>query len=146
MHPPNCSEMWFFSIFISFAPFFILQAPAIGTDDSVNAPIDYGPFRNPSAAVRPKWRYWIPDASVNLSGTAYDIAQMAQKGSGGFELLGYGIRGIVLQRADMKPKAIISTANCQVTIEHRLLQSTGQSTAGEHLLGVGIMSAAGKGV
>lgn len=66
---------------------------AIGTDDQVNANIDYGTFQNPSSQVRPKFRYWVPDASVDPQGIANDIAAAGQAGAGGVELLGYYFYG-----------------------------------------------------
>jgi hypothetical protein len=61
-----------------------------GTNDQVNNPnIPYGSFNNPSAYVRPKWRYWIPDASVDPAGVANDVAEAAAQGAGGMELFGY---------------------------------------------------------
>ena len=62
---------------------------AVGTNDQVNANINYGSFGNPSAAVRPRFRYWLPDASVNLTQVAADIKDVGKVGAGGVELLGY---------------------------------------------------------
>ncbi len=59
------------------------------TDDQVNAAIKAGTFADPSANVRPRFRYWIPDASVNLSTVAEDVAGTKRAGAGGVELLGY---------------------------------------------------------
>lgn len=66
---------------------------AVGTNDQVEADIDYGTFQNPSANVRPRFRYWVNDASMNLSIVAEDIQQMGQLGAGGLELLGYYFYG-----------------------------------------------------
>ncbi|KAJ4296362.1 hypothetical protein N0V90_006407 [Kalmusia sp. IMI 367209] len=56
-----------------------------------------GSFENPSAIVRPKFRYWLPDASINPVHLAEDIAQIGQRGAGGVELLNYfnygGVQG-----------------------------------------------------
>ncbi|THW43029.1 hypothetical protein D6D22_04627 [Aureobasidium pullulans] len=62
---------------------------AIGTNDQVDADIGYGTFEAPSANVRPRFRYWVPDASVNLSQVAADIKDVKRVGAGGVELLGY---------------------------------------------------------
>lgn len=65
-------------------------ALAIGTNDQVGAAdIDYGTFENPSANVRARFRYWINDASVNLSRVADDVRSLGEAGAGGLELLGY---------------------------------------------------------
>lgn len=58
-------------------------------DDQVEAVINAGTFANPSANVRPRFRYWLPDASVNLSRVTLDIADAKHAGAGGVEVLGY---------------------------------------------------------
>lgn len=62
---------------------------ALGTDDQVGAAIDYGTFQDPSHNVRLRFRYWVEDASVNLSRVVDDVKEMAEAGAGGLELLGY---------------------------------------------------------
>ncbi|GFF96762.1 hypothetical protein CNMCM6936_000537 [Aspergillus lentulus] len=44
-------------------------------------------FKSPPATSRAKFRYWIPDASVTTSYVQQDIADLAAKGAGGFELV-----------------------------------------------------------
>lgn len=63
--------------------------PDSHTNDQVNAPIQAGTFKNPSSNVRPRFRYWIPDASADLSWVEKDIEGAAAAGAGGVELLGY---------------------------------------------------------
>ncbi|KAL2004612.1 hypothetical protein VTN00DRAFT_3348 [Thermoascus crustaceus] len=63
--------------------------PKNHTDSLVNAAIDSGRFQNPSANVRPRFRYWIPDASVDPDRAAEDIKEAGQRGAGGVEILGY---------------------------------------------------------
>lgn len=63
------------------------------SNDQVGADIDYGSFQNPSSHVRPRFRYWIPDASVKPSDTAADFAKVKAVGMGGLELLGYYLYG-----------------------------------------------------
>jgi hypothetical protein len=58
-------------------------------DDQVGAAIKSGSFRSPSANVRPRFRYWIPDASVNLTRVELDVADAKAAGAGGVEVLGY---------------------------------------------------------
>jgi hypothetical protein len=58
-------------------------------DPSVDAVVDQGTFENPSKHVRPKFRYWIPDASVDVNVVAKDVQQAKDVGCGGLELLGY---------------------------------------------------------
>ncbi|KAH9845761.1 alpha-L-rhamnosidase [Teratosphaeria destructans] len=71
----------------------VFSATAYNTDDQVGADIPYGTFQDPSAQVRPRFRYWIPDASVNLSYVVEDLAQVKAVGAGGVELLGYYLYG-----------------------------------------------------
>ncbi len=63
--------------------------PENRTDDQVNAAIQAGTFENPSVNVRPRFRYWIPDASADLTTVAQDIASAKDAGAGGIEVLGY---------------------------------------------------------
>lgn len=72
---------------------FAVVTHAIGTDDQVEADIDYGTFQNPSSNVRPRFRYWVNDASHNLSYVAEDVKALARAGAGGLELLGYYLYG-----------------------------------------------------
>jgi hypothetical protein len=66
---------------------------ATGTNNQVNADIDYGTFQDPSAIVRPKFRYWPNDASVNLTQVQDDVREAGRVGAGGIELLGYYFYG-----------------------------------------------------
>lgn len=66
---------------------------ATGTDDQVNADIDYGTFQDPSANVRARFRYWVNDASMSLDRVANDVKDIAQAGAGGLELLGFYLYG-----------------------------------------------------
>lgn len=62
---------------------------ALGTNDQVNNPeIPYGSFDDPSAYVRPKWRYWIPDSSVDAANVVSDVSEAGARGAGGMELFG----------------------------------------------------------
>lgn len=55
----------------------------------VNTPIDSGTFENPSRFLRPRFRYWIPDASVDHTSLASDVGDAATVGAGGLEAIGY---------------------------------------------------------
>jgi hypothetical protein len=68
---------------------------AMRINEQVNANVDYGTFKAPSANVRPRFRYWLPDASVNSSQVADDIRDAGRVGAGGVELLGYYLYGNV---------------------------------------------------
>lgn len=63
------------------------------TDASFGAPIDAGTFFQPSANIRPKFRYWAPDASIDPIVVANDVAAAGNVGAGGLELLGYYLYG-----------------------------------------------------
>ncbi|KAL9109497.1 MAG: hypothetical protein Q9227_005832 [Pyrenula ochraceoflavens] len=60
---------------------------------AVNTSQNTGTFANPSSRMRPKFRYWIPDASVDPSIVASDVHAAASAGAGGLELLGYYLYG-----------------------------------------------------
>lgn len=66
---------------------------SIGTNDQVDPNIDYGTFQDPSSAVRPRFRYWVNDASMDLSVLAEDVRSIGKAGAGGIELLGYYLYG-----------------------------------------------------
>lgn len=55
--------------------------------------VDKGTFGNPSVNVRPKFRYWTPDASVDLDTVADDVQAAGDIGAAGLELLGYYLYG-----------------------------------------------------
>lgn len=47
----------------------------------------FASFASPPHAARPKFRYWLPDASVSPAALDADIASLAAIGAGGLELL-----------------------------------------------------------
>lgn len=79
--------------FLSAAVVAAQSVSAIGTNDQVDSDISYGTFKNPSSNVRPRFRYWANDASMNLSVVAEDIKSIGKTGAGGIELLGYYLYG-----------------------------------------------------
>ncbi|PWY91931.1 hypothetical protein BO94DRAFT_555096 [Aspergillus sclerotioniger CBS 115572] len=79
--------------FLIAAALFTTNVRGIGTNDHVEPDIDYGTFQNPSSSVRPRFRYWVNDASVNLSVVAEDVKAISKAGAGGLELLGYYLYG-----------------------------------------------------
>ncbi|KAF7514705.1 hypothetical protein G7054_g15078 [Neopestalotiopsis clavispora] len=54
---------------------------------------DSGSFQDPGPRVRPKFRYWIPDASVEADVVSQDVKRAKDAGMGGLELLGYYLYG-----------------------------------------------------
>ncbi|RAK97746.1 uncharacterized protein BO80DRAFT_185483 [Aspergillus ibericus CBS 121593] len=79
--------------FFTAAALLLPDVLAIGTNDQVESDIDYGTFQNPSPNVRPRFRYWVNDASMNLSVVAEDVKAIGKAGAGGLELVGYYLYG-----------------------------------------------------
>ncbi|ROW04985.1 hypothetical protein VPNG_06978 [Cytospora leucostoma] len=52
-------------------------------------------FSSPGNAYRPKFRYWLPDASVSPDIVAKDISSLATIGAGGLEFLPFYLYGLV---------------------------------------------------
>ncbi|KAF7548818.1 hypothetical protein G7Z17_g6810 [Cylindrodendrum hubeiense] len=48
---------------------------------------DHGTFSHPASRVRPRFRYWLPDASVDADVVIKDIESAASIGAGGVEFL-----------------------------------------------------------
>jgi hypothetical protein len=59
------------------------------TNNKLDAQIAYGSFENPGAVVRPRFRYWLPDAGVNESIVQENIQSAGSIGAGGVEFLPY---------------------------------------------------------
>ncbi|KAF2014360.1 hypothetical protein BU24DRAFT_441866 [Aaosphaeria arxii CBS 175.79] len=79
------------------APYFLACCLSIvvsaSIDDQTGANIDYGTFSNPSSVVRPRFRYWLPDAGVDKDIVKENIQSVGTIGAGGVEFLpfyGYG--------------------------------------------------------
>lgn len=77
---------------------FLAASPSLAqvarrSNPSTSAHIDKGTFENPSVHVRPKFRYWLPDASVDIDVVASDVKAAKDVGMGGLELLGYYLYG-----------------------------------------------------
>ena len=70
-----------------------LIASGFNTNDQVYADINYGSFQNPSNSVRPRFRYWVPDASADPDTVNSDIIGASERGIGGVEYLGYYLYG-----------------------------------------------------
>ncbi len=52
-----------------------------------------GTFIEPAVNFRPRFRYWIPDASVDHARVAQDIADVGAIGGAGVEVLGFYLYG-----------------------------------------------------
>lgn len=69
--------------------FTLLAHVLADADDQINANLNYGTFRNPSSKVRPRFRYWLPDGSVDQATVSANIQSSANVGAGGVEFLGF---------------------------------------------------------
>ncbi|KAF5864585.1 hypothetical protein ETB97_007143 [Aspergillus alliaceus] len=58
-----------------------------GNNDQFSSDIDPGTFQSPSAVIRPRFRYWLPDPSVDERVVRDDIKSAADVGAGGVEYL-----------------------------------------------------------
>ncbi|CAH0025578.1 unnamed protein product [Clonostachys rhizophaga] len=67
--------------------------PKDRTNDQVEVEIDAGTFQNPSVNVRPRFRYWVPDAAAELEWVIDDVKEIGRIGASGFELLGFYLYG-----------------------------------------------------
>lgn len=65
----------------------LFQVGSADTNDQAGAPIDYGSFKYPSARVRARFRYWLPDSSVDTVTVQEDIKAAASVGAGGVEFV-----------------------------------------------------------
>jgi hypothetical protein len=81
------------TLVIGFWTWRALAVPYNHTDSLVNAALNNGTFREPSVLVRPRFRYWVPDASVDHEVLASDITEAKTAGAGGVEVLGYFLYG-----------------------------------------------------
>lgn len=65
----------------------LLQPALADTDDQTSAEVDRGSFLNPASRVRPRFRYWLPDAGVDISTVQDNIKSAGAIGAGGVEFL-----------------------------------------------------------
>ena len=74
-----------------------IALPTTGTiiSSQQTTPSQQDAFLNPPVRYRPKFRYWLPDASVDPDVVAADIASIVEKGGGGVEFLPFYFYGYV---------------------------------------------------
>ncbi|CAK7231257.1 hypothetical protein SEUCBS140593_007865 [Sporothrix eucalyptigena] len=72
-------------VVISYTLCFLLLA--VDTYAASNDSFPLPSFTNPPPSARPKFRYWLPDASVSAAVLDADIQSIVQAGAGGIELL-----------------------------------------------------------
>ncbi|KAL3484600.1 hypothetical protein BJX62DRAFT_243769 [Aspergillus germanicus] len=66
--------------------FLLLQTNLVVNGHTINSPT-FDEFKSPPATSRPKFRYWLPDASIPIESLQRDIADLESIGAGGFELV-----------------------------------------------------------
>jgi hypothetical protein len=65
----------------------LLQPSLADTNDQTSAHINRGSFEDPAARLRPRFRYWLPDASVDAKTVQDNIKSAGEIGAGGVEFL-----------------------------------------------------------
>lgn len=63
------------------------QSVRADTNDQTSAKVDRGTFDNPAARLRPRFRYWLPDAGVDVQTVQDNIKAAGAIGAGGVEFL-----------------------------------------------------------
>ncbi|CEJ56712.1 hypothetical protein PMG11_02911 [Penicillium brasilianum] len=63
------------------------QSVRADTNDQTSAKVDRGTFDNPAARLRPRFRYWLPDAGVDVQTVQENIKAAGAIGAGGVEFL-----------------------------------------------------------
>ncbi|KAJ5440168.1 uncharacterized protein N7458_011166 [Penicillium daleae] len=73
---------------ISFLSLLLLWQPArADINDQTSAKVDRGTFDDPAARLRPRFRYWLPDAGVDVQTVQDNIKSAGAIGAGGVEFL-----------------------------------------------------------
>ncbi|KAJ5110316.1 hypothetical protein N7532_002961 [Penicillium argentinense] len=73
---------------LSLLSLLLLWQPArADTNDQTTAKVDRGTFDNPAARLRPRFRYWLPDAGVDVQTVQDNIKSAGAIGAGGVEFL-----------------------------------------------------------
>uniref|UniRef100_A0A0W0ETP4 Secreted protein n=2 Tax=Moniliophthora roreri TaxID=221103 RepID=A0A0W0ETP4_MONRR len=83
-----------------------------------------GTFHNPKTGV--KWRYWIQDGSADLDVLRSDVAEMANVGSSGFEILSYQSYGSAFGPILLDPTDVAFGSNRFVNMTATLIQAAKQ--------------------
>lgn len=65
----------------------LLQPVLADIDDQTSAQVNRGSFEDPAARLRPRFRYWFPDASVDAKTVQNNIKSAGEIGAGGVEFL-----------------------------------------------------------
>lgn len=65
----------------------LLIVPSSARPETPDITNHYTSFKNPPVTSRPLFRYWLPDASADVSKVAEDIASAGSIGAGGVELV-----------------------------------------------------------
>ncbi|PYH97995.1 hypothetical protein BO71DRAFT_447541 [Aspergillus ellipticus CBS 707.79] len=70
------------------------------SDNTGDLEADIGTFENPAARARPRFRYWLPDASVDPGIVQQNIKDAGALGAGGVEFLPYYNYGTAMPELD----------------------------------------------
>ncbi|KAM0138973.1 hypothetical protein ACHAO1_003305 [Botrytis cinerea] len=89
-----------------------------------------GTFQNPAKDVRPKFRYWLPDASVDPAGIAADIKEIGSIGAGGIEMCNYFMYGGQIG----EPASDWSTYGFGTPAYNKILNTAAQATKDNDLV------------
>ncbi|KAI5919751.1 hypothetical protein F4810DRAFT_465504 [Camillea tinctor] len=65
----------------------LLVVSSLAAIPSLSSPVAVEDFNSPPIQYRPKFRYWLPDASVPLQSVINDVDSIASVGAGGLEFL-----------------------------------------------------------
>lgn len=57
------------------------------SDDQTSTKVNRGSFQDPAARLRPRFRYWLPDAGVDVKTVQDNIKSAGAIGAGGVEFL-----------------------------------------------------------
>ncbi|KAE8385367.1 hypothetical protein BDV23DRAFT_176310 [Aspergillus alliaceus] len=77
-----------------------MKIPLLCLDIFLFSQFEQAEFRNPAARVRPRFRYWLPDASVGPTVVQMNIQVAGANSAGGVEFLPYYNYNEVVPRSD----------------------------------------------
>lgn len=67
----------------------LLLQLAAGIAEGASSNSSYGTFESPSAQSRPRFRYWLPDPSVDITTVQENIKSAGSIGAGGIEFIAF---------------------------------------------------------
>ncbi|KAE8392565.1 hypothetical protein BDV23DRAFT_181495 [Aspergillus alliaceus] len=101
-----------------------------GNNDQFSSDIDPGTFQSPSAVIRPRFRYWLPDPSVDERVVRDDIKSAADVGAGGVEYLPWynagGFLGPAPPKGRLKQAALEAHRDAGMVMDFAIGPNQGQ--------------------